>query len=236
MADASLLDLEIYPPFLGFPKEGITFLKRLKKNNNRLWFTRHKSEYEDNVKLPMQSLIAALQPHIVGFAPEIDVNPKRSMFRIYRDIRFSKDKSPYKTHVAAVFHVKGHWQGSAGYYVHIEPSGVYVGGGIYLPDSDQLRKLRKAIEDRSEEFLSFVKSRAFKKEFQKIEGEKLQRVPQGYAPDHPMAEWLKHKQFYTGVEWKESECHSSRFVNKVVGVYKDLYPFVRFLNEALGKV
>jgi len=183
----------------------------------------------------MQLLVAALQPHVAKFAPEIEVNPKRSMFRIYRDTRFSKDKTPYKTHVAAVFHLRGHWQETAGYYVHIEPGVLYVGGGIYMPDGDQLRKLRKAIDDRSEEFLSFVQSRVFKRDFKKIEGEKLQRVPQGYAPDHPMAEWLKHKQFYTGVDWKEEKCRSPKFVNEVVKVYKDLYPFIRFLNDALGK-
>ncbi len=230
-----LLDFEMFPPFEGFPKEGIRFLRQLKKNNNRAWFNEHKSEYEDFVKLPMQSLVAALQPHVANFAPEIDVHPKRSLFRIYRDTRFSKDKTPYKTHVAAVFHLRGHWQNSGGYYVHIELGAVYVGGGIYMPDSDQLRKIRRAIVDPKAKFRSIVESKMFKKQFGGIEGEKLQRVPQGFEADHPMAGWLKHKQFYTGVEWNEKECYSVNFVSKVVNVYKDLHPLIRFLNEALNK-
>lgn len=236
MSKPEILDLEIYPPFEGFPREGIRFLKQLKKNNNRTWFNSHKSEYEDVVKLPMQVLIAALQPKVARFAPEIDVNPKRSMFRIYRDTRFSKDKTPYKTHVAAVFHLRGHWQESAGYYVGIEPGLIDAGGGIYMPDGDQLRKLRRAISDRADEFRSIVESRTFKRQFGGIQGERLQRVPQGFEPNHPMAEWLKHKQFYTGVEWKESECYTPKFIGKIAAVYEDLHPFIRFLNEALGKM
>ena len=104
MKPTVLLDQEMFPPFDGFPKEGIRFLKRLKKNNNREWFNNHKSEYEDFVKLPMQSFIASIAAPLAKIAPEIDVNPRRSMFRIYRDTRFSKNKTPYKTHAAAVFH------------------------------------------------------------------------------------------------------------------------------------
>ena len=147
MKPEMMLDAEMFPPFDGFPKEGIKFLTQLKKNNNRPWFNKHKSEYEDFIKLPIQSLIASLKAPMAKVAPEIEVNPKRSMFRIYRDIRFSKNKAPYKTHVAAVFHLKGNWQNSAGYYVHIEPKVIYVGGGIYMPDSTQLKKIRHAIAD-----------------------------------------------------------------------------------------
>ncbi len=132
------IDDELFPPFDGFPPEGLKFLRALKKNNNREWFAENKSRYEEFVKLPMQSLIAALKHPMERVAPEIHVDPKRAMFRIYRDTRFSKNKLPYKTHVAAVFHRPGHWEGSAGYYVHIEPGAVYVGGGIYIPDGDQL--------------------------------------------------------------------------------------------------
>src|SRR6266852_250466 len=107
------LDLEPLPPFEGFPKQGIAFLKKLKTNNSREWFKSHKSDFEDHVKLPMQSLIASLREPMSKLAPEIEVNPKTSIFRIYRDTRFSKNKAPYKTHVAAVFHPRGHWETSA---------------------------------------------------------------------------------------------------------------------------
>jgi uncharacterized protein (TIGR02453 family) len=101
------LELDFYPPFEGFPREGVAFLRRLKRNNRREWFQSRREEYEEFVRLPMQALIASLQPHFRAFAPEFDVNPKHSMFRIYRDVRFSKDKAPYKTHVAAHFVLRG---------------------------------------------------------------------------------------------------------------------------------
>ncbi len=235
MKSPAYFDLEVYPPFVGFPAEGIEFLKKLKKNNNRDWFSRHKSEYEDFVKLPMQSMIAALKGPMEKVAPEFDVNPKRSMFRIYRDTRFSNDKTPYKTHVAAVFHLRGHWEESAGYYVHIEPGGIYAGGGIYMPDGDQLKKIRRAISDRAEEFSSVVESRKFKRLFGELEGSKLQRAPLGYPPDHPMIEWLKYKSFYTGVEWEERAASSPKFTGRLAGLYADLLPLIRFLNSALGR-
>ncbi|MBI1803351.1 MAG: DUF2461 domain-containing protein [Ignavibacteriae bacterium] len=230
-----VLDADIYPPFNGFSKEGLQFLRRLKRNNNRDWFAKHKSEYENFVKLPMQCFSATLKAPMAKLAPEIDVNPKRGIFRIYRDTRFSKDKTPYKTHVAAVFHLRGHWEASAGYYVHIEPGNVYVGGGIYMPDGHQLKKLRSAIAERSDEFLSIVERKSFEKLFRGLEGEKLQRAPLGYPADHPMVEWLKHKSFYTGVTWEEKTCHSPKFVDRVVRIYSDLLPLIRFLNSALGK-
>ncbi|MGB2870076.1 MAG: TIGR02453 family protein, partial [Bacteroidota bacterium] len=107
MSKAPTFDIDVYPPFEGFPKEGIAFFKKLKRNNSREWFEKHKGEYEEQVKLPMQCLVAALRPHFARFAPEYELNPKRAIFRIYRDVRFSKDKTPYKTHVAAHFVLRG---------------------------------------------------------------------------------------------------------------------------------
>ncbi len=230
-----LIDSEIFPPFYGFPKEGITFLKQLKNNNNREWFKKNKLKFEKFVKLPMQSLISSLKELMARVAPEIHVDPKRSLFRIYRDTRFSKNKTPYKTHVAAVFHLKGHWEDSAGYYVHIEPGVVYVGGGVYMPASDQLKRIRHAIADNPKTFLTIVSEDIFIKKFKKLEGEKLHRIPLGFPKDHIMAEWLKYKSFYTGVEWKEVLCYSPKFVDKIMQVYKELLPLVRLLNTALGK-
>jgi uncharacterized protein (TIGR02453 family) len=230
-----LSDLEFFPPFEGFPQEGIDFLKHLKRNNNRLWFEKHRQEYESSIKLPMQSLIASLHPHFQRFAPECEIDPKRSLFRIYRDVRFSKDKTPYKTHAAAHFVLRGKPKGveGSGYYLHIEPGEVYIGGGIYMPDNDQLRGIRRAIANQSEKFLSILCLPKFKKIFGKLKGEKLQRVPKGYEPDHPMAEWLKHKQFFVWIEWPESKCLKEKFVAEIAEVYEAATPLVRFLNEAM---
>jgi uncharacterized protein (TIGR02453 family) len=201
MSRIPVLDLDVYPPFDGFPKEGINFFRKLKRNNNRVWFEQHKNEFDDLVKAPMQSFISALQPYFSGFAPEFDLHPSRSIFRIYRDIRFSQDKTPYKTHIAAHFVLRGKPKGfvGSGYYVEIGPEDIYVGGGIYIPESDQLKKIRNAIATRGEEFLSVVEDRKFKKLFAPFEWSRLQRVPRGFDENHPMAEWLKYKQFFVGV-------------------------------------
>lgn len=234
MTTIDYLKDEILPPFNGFPVEGLKFLRQLKKNNNRKWFKQHKSEYINLVKFPMQTFISSLKPYMEKLAPEIEVNPQRNIFRIYRDTRFSRDKTPYKTSVAAVFHLKGRWQNSAGFYVHIEPDNIYVGGGIYMPDNKQLKKIRQAIADRSNEFLSIVCNEEFVRLFKKLEGEKLSRVPQGFSKEHLMAEWLKYKSYYAGVEWKEEVCLKKSFLQKVSTIYEKILPLVRFLNNSLG--
>jgi uncharacterized protein (TIGR02453 family) len=230
-------DIDIYPPFDGFPKEGIRFLKRLKRNNNRPWFTTHKSEFEQLVREPMFSLIAALQPHFAQFAPEFDLTPKRSIFRIYRDTRFSSDKTPYKTHVAAHFVVRGTEKGflGSGYYLHLEPGEVFIGGGIYMPDNDQLKKIRAAIVAHGNEFLSIITARRFKKMFGKLEGDSLRRMPKGFDETHPMAHWLKMKQFFVGVSWPESKCYRTKVVDDLAAVAEAATPLVRFLNRAMER-
>jgi uncharacterized protein (TIGR02453 family) len=235
MSQIPAMDIDFCPPFEGFPKEGIKFFKQLKRNNNRKWFEKHKEEFESHTKAPMQSYIIALQTYFSRFAPEFDLNPKRSIFRIYRDIRFSSDKTPYKTHIAAHFVLRGKQKGfvGSGYYIEIGPGELYVGGGIYIPDSDQLKKIQKAIAGRGEEFLSIVESRRFKKLFAPFEWKKLQRIPKGYEENHPMAEWLKYKQFFVGVSWPESKCYKVSFVKETASICKELTPLVRFLNSSL---
>jgi uncharacterized protein (TIGR02453 family) len=227
------IDLDAYPPFDGFPPEGLTFLKQLKTHNTREWFAAHRNEYIEFVKHPMECLIAALAGPIENIAPEMEVNPKKSMFRIHRDTRFSRNKEPYKTHVAAIFHPKGHWEESAGFYLHIEPGEVYLGGGVYMPDGQQLKKIRRAISSRSKEFLGIVNGAAFRKAFGTLEGDRLSRAPLGYAVDDPMIAWLKFKQYFVSVAWKESAAGRKDFVGRVASVYREMLPLVRFLNKAM---
>ena len=132
--------------FTGFPEEGLRFLRALKRNNNREWFQAHKSDYEEFIKKPMEGLVLSLGSDLSKIAPEIVATPKASLFRIYRDTRFSKDKSPYKTHVAASFPHRGldKHQG-AGLYLHIAPTEVFLGGGIYMPASEDLSAVRHHI-------------------------------------------------------------------------------------------
>jgi len=235
MSKIPLMDVDMYPPFEGFPKGGIIFLKKLKRNNKREWFEKHKEGYEQSVKSPMLSFISSLQPYFARFAPEFDLNPKRSIFRIYRDIRFSPDKTPYKTHIAAHFVLRGMPKGfiGSGYYIQIEPGELFVGGGIYLPDSDQLKKIRAGIAQHGNIFLSIIKNQQFTKRFAPFEWTKLQRVPKGYDENHEMADWLKYKQFFVGVSLPESVCYRESMVEKVADICEKAAPLVRFLNNCL---
>lgn len=230
------LEEDHFPPFEGFPVESIQFFKKLKRNNNREWFNAHRSDYEQFVLFPMRCFIASMQPLFSEFAPHFDVHPKRSMFRIYRDTRFSHDKTPYKTHMAAHFVLRGKPKGyeGSGYYLQVAPGDVFIGGGIYLPDNDQLKKIRKSIAEDPKEFLSVIHNPSFKKTFPALSGEKLTRPPKGFDPDHPMIEWLKMKQFFTGLDLKEEACHRKDFVNRIARYCKELSPLVDFLNKAMG--
>ena len=236
MAARLTLDELLFPPFDGFPKEGIDFLKKLKKNNNRPWFQKHKQVYDESVRFPMQCLIASLSERMGDVAPEIEFNPKKSIFRIYRDIRFSRNKAPYKTSIAASFN----WRGlkgpvdAPGLYLHVEPGGVFVGGGVYMPSGDQLKAFRKSMVDRPQEFLAVVHDKRFKREFGSIQGGKLQKAPLGFPRDHPMIEHLKHKQFYVGKEYDdESISLNASFLNLVTRVFADTMPLVRWLAASM---
>jgi len=227
---------DLFPPFRGFPPEGIRFLERLKRNNNRPWFQKHKAEYEELVRFPMQCLISSLAPRMADVAPDMEFNPRRSIFRIYRDVRFSRNKSPYKTNIAASFRFRGRKSLNElpALYLGIEPGEIYVGGGLYMPSGEQLKSIRRALTERPDEYLAIVRNRRFVKEFGGVEGENLQKAPLGFPADHPMIEHLRHKQFYAGRELGHGACFEPSFLDVVVSAYRDVMPLVRWLSEALG--
>src|SRR4051812_15497371 len=182
--------------FSAFPKEGLQFLRSLKRHNNREWFQEHKGIYETHVKGPIHQLIEALGRDFQNFAPEFLASPKVSAYRIHRDTRFAKDKSPYKTHVAAVFpHAGlGKHEGAA-LYLHISPSELFLGGGLYMPLPEDLQVLRKHIAQNFEGLQRILQVPAFRRMFGCMHGEQLTRVPRGFPADHPAAEYLRYKQF-----------------------------------------
>lgn len=218
--------------FAGFSKDGFRFLKRLKKNNDREWFTPRKGEYERLWKEPMLELIEQLAREMKPIAPEFRFTPK-SLLRIYRDTRFAKDKTPYKTHVAATFDMAGYPKSvsSPGFYLHIEPGELYLGGGLYMPDSRQLKRIRYAIEQKPESFLAIVEDRSFKKFFGSLQGETLKRAPKGYQPDDPMIEYLKRKGFFVGKSFDEKIALSPKIVPTLVEAYARIVPLTRWLRD-----
>lgn len=233
-----------FPPFQGFPKEALSFLKKLKKNNTREWFQEHKGEYETMVKFPMQCLVATLGVVLKSDLPDYAFNPKKSIFRIHRDVRFSKDKSPYKTNIAASFNLANLTREAVelpGFYLHVEPKskegwGTFAGGGLYMPASPHLRAIREKIAHESEHFLSIIEDKTFKKFFKGIEGEKLKTNPKGYDPTHPMIEHLKHKQFFVSHQFDEEEIHDPIFAKHVAETFRATIPLVNFLSAAVKHV
>ncbi len=221
-------------PFSAFPKEGLQFLRALKRHNNREWFQEHRAIYEKHVKQPMADLIEALAEDFTQFAPEMIASPKVSSYRIYRDTRFSKDKSPYKSHVAAVFPRSGLAKHEgAGFYLHISPSELLMGGGLYMPLPEDLSAVRSHIAENTSRFLKIVGGREFRKLFGTIAGEQLSRVPRGFSADHPAAAYLKYKQFLAGRNLPADAATTPRFYKLVTETFRGMLPFVRFLNEPI---
>ncbi|MEP7272183.1 MAG: DUF2461 domain-containing protein [Acidobacteriota bacterium] len=222
---------EELPPFSGIPRQGLTFLKQLEKNNNRDWFLEHKREFEQSLLLPMRSLVAALRDILAPVAPSLRIDPIKSIHRIYRDIRFSKDKSPYKTHLAAGF---GHTanEAGAGLYLHISAQEAATGGGQYMPSPEQLRSIRQAIAADGPSFIKIVQDQEIKRRFGALRGEKLQRPPLGFAADHPMLDYLRFKQFYFIRDYQADDCLKSTFVKDVAEDYLRLLPFIDWLRRS----
>ena len=228
---------------MAFTPAALRFFKDLKRHNNKPWFEAHKEEYLALVVAPMRALIEELDVRFARSAPEITGDPKRSMFRIYRDVRFSKDKSPYKTNAACWFWHKdadprvgdSAESGSAGFYFHLEPGGSMVGAGLWMPPRPVLNKLRERVAEKPQTFEKVVKSPAFKRRFGGLDKEgMLKRVPRGFDPDHRAGEWLKYQSFTAGRELSDRE-----ITNKAIGALLEkefvrLLPLVRWLNGALG--
>ena len=229
--------------FTSFTPKAFTFLRGLKKNNRKEWFEAHRETYETELKGPMRLLIEEIDVALATIAPEIIGSPKKSAFRIHRDVRFSKDKSPYKTHVACWFFHRdaGHGvggdaaHGGAGFYFHLEPEGSFCGGGIWMPPRPALARIRQHLVDDLEGFEELVKARGFRQRFGALSTEgKLTRPPRGFTPEHPAAEWLKYQSFTAGCEVPADVVTSRKLPQVLAKHYAAMTPFVRWLNGALG--
>ena len=179
--------------FTGFRPEAIQFLADLAANNDRAWFQPRKADYESLLKEPLEALCAALAERFEAKGIPLQADPARSPFRIYRDVRFSKDKSPYKTNVGASFPWAGDGEGSGGGYFHLSPGEVFVGGGMWHPEPAKLNAFRRLVDTDPGRVHAVIEEPAFVNAFGKVSGETLTRVPQGYRADHPDAELLKLK-------------------------------------------
>jgi uncharacterized protein (TIGR02453 family) len=225
--------------FTGFEPDAIQFLVDLALNNERDWFQPRKAEYERLLKEPMESLVVALNDRFHARAIPLEADPRKAVFRIYRDTRFSKDKSPYKTNVGAsipwVEGTSGDGGHGLGVYLHFQPGEMFVGGGMYMMERPRLEAFRRAVVEEPDRVLAAIEDPAFVKTFGGVHGhESLKRVPPGFPPDHPQAELLKAKDVTFGRRLDDDEFLSPNLPDTLADDFATALPVFRFLAGLPG--
>ena len=220
-----------------FHSSTVSFLKELKRNNNKAWFDSHKAKYL-SAKIDFENFVQQIISVISAFDNDIkDLQAKNCTFRINRDIRFSKDKTPYKTNMGASFNRGGKKSIFAGYYFHLEPGGKsFVGGGLWMPEPIALKKLRQEIDYCFPEFQKIINNQLFKKQYNSLEmreGQMLVNVPKGYDKENPAASFLKLKSFVAIKNIPDSLLTSGALLRETEQAFKALMPLVKFINRTL---
>ena len=215
-------------------KSTLKFLKDLEQNNNRDWFQANKKSFE-----AAQDNVTALAGYLIGeigkFDPAVaSLDPKSCVFRIYRDIRFSKDKSPYKTNLGAYISPGGRKSMQPGYYIHIQPGQFFVAAGKHMPDASELLKIRTAIASDPKAFKKIVEKRSFVENFGELHGESLSRPPKGFTEDSPVIEYLKLKSYTVAKDYCNNKLiTSAEFPKPIVKDFKAMFPLVNYLRKVL---
>jgi len=215
-------------------KRVLEFLKNLKTNNNRNWFQENKKLYlgaKEEFELFANFLIHELQQVDVEL---VSLSVKDCVFRIYRDVRFSKDKSPYKTHFGAYFVKGGKKSGYAGYYIQVAPGNSFIAGGVYHPPSDTLRRIRTEIYSNVEEYKTIINDDKFLSHFHSVEGDKLISSPAGFPREFPDIDLLKNKSYTVFRPVSDMELLNKNFIASAVVVFNSMKPFITFLNNAIN--
>ncbi len=216
--------------------EFFDFLRELAENNNRDWFGSNKERYQSAVRDPMLRLIGDLQAPLKKVSRHFTADPRPtggSLFRIYRDVRFSKNKAPYKTHAAAQFrHKRGKDVHAPGFYLSLAPGEVYAGAGIWHPDSGSLKTIRETLVASPRGWKSTIGGADFKRTFE-LGGDSLKRGPKGFDPEHPLIEDLKRKDFVAMARFEEADALTDDFLERYVECCRIARPFVRYLAKAL---
>lgn len=216
-------------------KSTLEFLSDLAANNDRTWFQANKGRF-DSAQDNMTALAGSLIGEIGKFDDAVSgLDPKTCVFRIYRDTRFSKDKSPYKTNLGAYIAPGGRKSMQPGYYFHLEPGRSFIAGGKHIPDGPELLKIRTAITENTDEFLRIIEKRSFADSFGRLSGDALKNPPKGFDPDHRAIDYLKLKEFMAWTEFKDDKCLlATDFPKQLVKLTKEMSPLVSFLRRALA--
>lgn len=220
--------------FAGFPPEAISFFRSLRRNNRREWFQPRKELYEKHVKTPMTELVHVVNRELASWAPAYVADPQKAIYRIYRDTRFSADKTPYKDHIAAVFPMRGlEKHAGAGFYFSVSDKEVEVAGGVYMPGPEQLLAIRTHLVGQHEEFRRIVENRPLRRLMGDLKGEQLSRVPKGFAAEHPASDLVRYKQWLYYVLLEPDLVSTPRLAGEVVKRFRAMLPLVEFLNAPL---
>jgi uncharacterized protein (TIGR02453 family) len=217
--------------FPGFPPEGLQFFRALARHNNRDWFQPRKATFEEQVKQPMRELVEALNGAMKSFAPEYATDSGKAIYRIYRDTRFSKDKTPYKDHIAASFYRSGtgpHKYG--GYYMEVSHKEVGVGGGVYMPEPEVLLGIREHIAANHQKLRKILAAPAVRRSLGELQGDQLARVPKGFPATHPAAGLLRFKSFFLYVNLDPELATTPQFFTEVLARFRTMKPFLDFLK------
>lgn len=218
-----------------FSRKTIAFLKELDQNNNKIWFDENRQRYEDEVRAPAFHYIESMDQHMAKISPHFVVSAKKvggSLMRVHKDIRFSKDKTPYKTNIGINFrHARGKDVHAPGFYLHIEPGSVFLGAGIWRPESSTLKNVRTLIDEYPKEWKKLASKLTSKGEFE-FGGDSLKRPPKGYQEDNPLILDLKRKDFIAVSNMKPSTIYASDFEKQTARLFKAAAPLVKFICEA----
>lgn len=210
----------------------LQFLRELTENNNRPWFEDNKKRYEA-AKNDVEALVGEVLVGCSVFEPTLaELKAKQCVFRIYRDVRFSKNKDPYKNNMGAWFNKGGKKAPFAGYYLHIQPGSSFLAGGLYMPESKILKNIRQEIDYNADEFKAILNNPKFKKVFGGLDDHKLKTTPKGYDKENPEIELLRHTSFVVSHKVSDEELLDTKFAQKAVEVFKTLHPFNTFLNRS----
>lgn len=220
--------------FPGFPPEGLEFFRKLARNNKRDWFQPRKHVFEQTLKEPMRDLVVEVNHAMSRFAPAYVTDPAKAVYRIYRDTRFSKDKTPYKTHLAASFPRHDTPEG-AGFYFAVSHKSVEIGGGIYMPSPETLRAMRNHIAEHHRELRKIVSAAAVRRLFGGLQGEQLTRIPKGFDAENPAADLLKFKQYLLYVELQPEIATTAGIFTEIASHFRAMTPFIEFLNAPLTR-
>ncbi len=219
---------------MNFPKI-LKFLSALSKHNDRTWFEKNKGQYLE-AKEYFELFITGFLAELVKFNPGLaGLDPKKLPFRIYRDVRFSKDKRPYKTNMGAGISPGGKMMQEPGYYIHIEPRKSFIAGGMYMPDPANLSKIRQEIDYNGDKLEQVLSNRSFKRWYKGLDDfDKMKTAPKGYLKDHTRVDWLKHRSYIVSHSFTDKEVSDKQFLKKVLEACKAMKPFNDFLEEAMS--